>query len=104
MTLKPSETTDFQSAFLAQYKQEFGFVLDKPIIVDDIRVRGIGKSFDTLGKGVWVELDELERTGWKEAEGKQEEKKASVYYGEKGREDVNVYLLDNLKPGDRVLG
>jgi 5-oxoprolinase (ATP-hydrolysing) len=105
MTLQPtSPNSTFQNAFLAQYKQEFGFVLDKPIIVDDIRVRGIGKSFDTLGKGVWVEIKELEERGWTDAYGKEENKKAEVYFEECGMEKVEVYLLGKLRPGDRVSG
>ena len=36
---------DFRSAFLSRYRREFGFVIaDRPIIVDDIRVRGVAKS------------------------------------------------------------
>ncbi len=32
-------------SFVSRYKQEFGFTLTgRPIIVDDIRVRGVGKS------------------------------------------------------------
>ncbi len=104
MTMQPTSSSSFREAFLAQYKQEFGFVLDKAIIVDDIRVRGIGKSFDTLGKGVWEEMKELEERGWSDAKGKEEEKAAEVYYEEKGREQVEVYLLGKLKPGNRVLG
>lgn len=54
MTLQPDDGSwDFESVFVQKYKQEFGFVLqDKPIIVDDIRVKGIGKSFDSLGESV----------------------------------------------------
>uniref|UniRef100_A0A8C7I1R0 5-oxoprolinase, ATP-hydrolysing n=1 Tax=Oncorhynchus kisutch TaxID=8019 RepID=A0A8C7I1R0_ONCKI len=36
---------DFRSAFTKRYLQEFGFTIpDRPIMVDDIRVRGSGKS------------------------------------------------------------
>ena len=36
---------DFRAAFLRRYQREFGFVIaDRPIIVDDIRVRGVAKS------------------------------------------------------------
>ncbi|XP_058262915.1 5-oxoprolinase isoform X1 [Hemibagrus wyckioides] len=36
---------DFRTAFTARYMKEFGFTIaDRPIMVDDIRVRGSGKS------------------------------------------------------------
>ncbi len=61
MTLQPEGGGwDFQRVFVDKYRQEFGFVLeDKRIIVDDIRVRGVGKSFDSLGKTVLEEYREL---------------------------------------------
>ncbi|ESO82255.1 hypothetical protein LOTGIDRAFT_170168 [Lottia gigantea] len=42
---KTSRYGDFRSAFLQRYKTEFGFIIeDRKIMVDDIRVRGVGKS------------------------------------------------------------
>ncbi|KAL3265281.1 hypothetical protein HHI36_009491 [Cryptolaemus montrouzieri] len=36
----------FLNSFLKRYKFEFGFLIDgRQIIVDDIRIRGVGKSF-----------------------------------------------------------
>ena len=43
----------FDKAFVKQHDQEFGFTLpDRDIIVDDVRVRGIGKTFEGLEKTV----------------------------------------------------
>ncbi|KAJ7619582.1 Hydantoinase/oxoprolinase-domain-containing protein [Roridomyces roridus] len=51
---------DFEAAFKRVYKSEFGFLLEtKSIIVDDIKVRGIGKTFDTLGESVYEEVKGL---------------------------------------------
>ncbi|RNA32525.1 5-oxoprolinase [Brachionus plicatilis] len=36
--------TDFLTSFLERYRTEYGFVLNRDIYVDDIRVRGIGKT------------------------------------------------------------
>ena len=47
MTPKPKTTNDWNVAavFIAQYEHEFGFTLpDRSIELDDIRVRGTGKS------------------------------------------------------------
>lgn len=49
----------FGKAFVKQHEQEFGFTLPgRDIIVDDVRVRGIGKSFEALGKTVDQQLKE----------------------------------------------
>merc|ERR1712038_2213244 len=34
----------YKEAFLESYKTEFGFLLDRPILIDDVRIRGIGKT------------------------------------------------------------
>lgn len=37
---------DFMKTFIDRYQMEFGFVLTgRDVVVDDIRVRGVGKSF-----------------------------------------------------------
>ncbi len=98
---------DFKQAFVEQYKQEFGFVLDKPIMVDDIRIRGVGKSFDTLGKSVWDEMSDFEGK-WKkinrEGKEKEESKRAEVFFEVEGRIEVPVYLLEKLVPGEVIDG
>ena len=35
--------SDFNESFVHRYQQEYGFVLDRSINIDDIRIRGIGK-------------------------------------------------------------
>jgi len=40
-----SDFPTFLDAFLSRYQTEFGFVLkDRAILVDDVRVRGVGKT------------------------------------------------------------
>ncbi|KAF9039145.1 5-oxoprolinase [Panaeolus papilionaceus] len=95
---------DFEAAFKRVYKSEFGFLLDtKSIIVDDIKVRGIGKTFDSLGKSVYEEVAEITQ---KHVE--HDAKVAtrhSVYFNKVGRvDDTPVYLLDDLEVGDVVNG
>lgn len=45
MVVKPSESKgDYLQSFLERYKSEFGFTIpSKAVLVDDIRVRGVGK-------------------------------------------------------------
>lgn len=74
---------DFLKAFKRVYKSEFGFLLEgKPVIVDDIKVclsvylprslltpahsnqvRGISKTFGTLGDSVYDEIEHLQSSG-----------------------------------------
>ncbi len=94
---------DFQKAFEDAYKEEFGFLQEGKLVqVDDVRVRGIGKSYDQLGESVWKEVDAVEFR--KVDGGKKEAKAQSVYFDKVGRVDVPVYLLEKLEQGEVVDG
>ncbi|KAL0948059.1 hypothetical protein HGRIS_010682 [Hohenbuehelia grisea] len=94
---------DYETAFKRVYKSEFGFVLeDKNIIVDDVKVRGIGKTFDDLGESVFAEVEKLDRRPVDQAKA---DSKHSVYFDKVGRvEDTPVFVLDYLSVGDTVQG
>ena len=84
---------DFLVSFIDKYQSEFGFVIHKRnVIVDDIRVRGVGKS--DLIEEVAVEKGHDEPTC---------EQTVQVYF-ENGAQDTNVYLLKNLKAGHVIQG
>ncbi|GAA5887260.1 hypothetical protein JCM5296_004579 [Sporobolomyces johnsonii] len=104
MTLAhPSTSFDFHTAFLTSYKSEFGFLLDsKSVMVDDVRVRGIGKSHDGLGESVLAEAARLEFADVDAA--KAEKERASMYFEQTGRRDVPVFMLENLATGEVVKG
>lgn len=50
MMIMETESMDFKEAFLQRHMQEFNFLFpeDRQILIDDIRVRGIGRSEGTL--------------------------------------------------------
>jgi 5-oxoprolinase (ATP-hydrolysing) len=95
-------------------QQEFSFSMPNvDIIIDDVRVRGVGKSFDSLGDSVFTEVKRLNfKAAGREPsahteDGTQQSKcaeKASVYYEEKGRVEVPVFLLERLEAGDLIEG
>jgi 5-oxoprolinase (ATP-hydrolysing) len=92
----------FGKAFIKQHQQEFGFTLpDRDIIVDDVRVRGIGKSFEGLDKTVDQQLKEVKPKDVKS--GEKEYKRSKVYF-EGGRQDTPIYKLGDLEVGDRIKG
>ena len=100
------DKTDFETAFKRSYKGEFGFLLEnKAIIVDDIKVRGIGKTFDSLGESVYEELRRIQKKDAKEVLSKKDGE-SSVYFGDgPGRVDKTpVYQLGNLDVGDVIRG
>ncbi|CAL5874894.1 uncharacterized protein PFLUO_LOCUS9196 [Penicillium psychrofluorescens] len=90
----------FGKAFIEHHEQEFGFTLpDRDIIVDDVRVRGIGKSFQTSEKTVDQQLQESQPK--EVVDGAY---RMSPVYFENGRHETPIYKLDDLKIDDRVTG
>lgn len=91
----------FGKAFVKIHEQEFGFTLqDRDIIVDDIRVRGIGKSFKGLDKTVDEQLKEIKINNI----GKERRYGSSQVYFEGGRQDTPIYRIESLNVGDRIPG
>lgn len=119
--------------FVETYRTEFGFTLEKDILVDDVRVRGIGRSVAAAEGGkresVHAEVRRLEKEGGgfkrakvlQPAEGKGEEEGGvvwkTVYFGDgegsddggddeegKGRTRTPVVPLNRLSPGEKVDG
>lgn len=111
MIIKPSEEDTnehfdgqdwaFGKAFVKHHQYEFGFTLDdRDIIVDDVRVRGIGKSFTYEEKTVDQQLKSL---GRKEVSTKKKHSSAEVYF-EDGRLETPIYKLGEIEVGDVVKG
>ncbi|RMJ09443.1 hypothetical protein CDV36_010931 [Fusarium kuroshium] len=100
MIRKPAESWDFASIFTRQHHDEFGFTLDREILVDDIRVRALGKtrghSFETISQA-------LKSVSTNMISQKKSAKKTKVFTAGVW-DDVNLYRLDHLAPGDLVPG
>jgi 5-oxoprolinase (ATP-hydrolysing) len=91
----------YGKAFVKQHHQEFGFTLpDRDIIVDDVRVRGIGKSFGGLERTVDKQLKDVKS---KDIGDKKKYGFSKVYF-EGGRRDTPIFKLEGLDVGDRVNG
>ncbi|XP_017157466.1 5-oxoprolinase [Poecilia reticulata] len=84
---------DFSSAFTKRYLKEFGFTIpDRAIMVDDIRVRGCGKSgINSIHKS---------KTGHKQAKPVMMTK----CFFEDGYMDTSVYLWEELPCGKSIQG
>ena len=95
---------DFKSEFLKRHLQEFNFIFpkDRPILIDDVRVRGIGKSEETAtaANRLSRELKEL-----KFAESSLETSTTKpVFFRGHGSRNTPVYILDALSPGSLIPG
>ncbi|PGG97965.1 hypothetical protein AJ79_09020 [Helicocarpus griseus UAMH5409] len=99
--LTSGEDWAYGKAFVQQHEQEFGFTLpDRDIIVDDVRVRAIGKSFDDLGKTVDQQLKEAKPRNVEDGK----RFGVSHVYFEGGRRETPIYKLEDLNVNDRVQG
>ncbi|WAO88939.1 Hypothetical protein NCS54_00630800 [Fusarium falciforme] len=100
MIRKPVDSWDFASIFTRQHHDEFGFTLDREILVDDIRVRALGKTrghdFETISQA-------LKSVPTNMVSPKKSVKKTKLYTAGVWS-DVNLYRLDDLAPGDLVQG
>lgn len=92
----------FGKAFVRQHEQEFGFTLpDRDIIVDDVRARGIGKTFEGMEKTVDKQLKEVKP---KELSPEQKRYSTRQVYFEGGRQETSIYKLEDLEIGDKLNG
>lgn len=109
MTLKPHDSWDLERVFLETYRQEFGFVLSgRSIVVDDVRVKGIGRSYDDLGPSVFAEHTERltndAQPAFPEAAAIASSPKRPVYFDTLGRVPTSVIRLRELRTGEQVSG
>eukprot|EP00192_Tetraselmis_astigmatica_P024420 CAMPEP_0117686190 /NCGR_PEP_ID=MMETSP0804-20121206/22277_1 /TAXON_ID=1074897 /ORGANISM="Tetraselmis astigmatica, Strain CCMP880" /LENGTH=687 /DNA_ID=CAMNT_0005497785 /DNA_START=422 /DNA_END=2482 /DNA_ORIENTATION=+ len=90
------EDGDFRAAFDAEYRREFGFVLeDRAVLADDVRVRAVGSSqMYTDMTGDTSDPGELPTPAMV----------VSAYFEEGGRQETPVYQLEELRPGHKVQG
>lgn len=95
------EKCAFGQAFIKQHEQEFGFTLpDREIIVDDVRVRGVGRSFRATSKTVDQQLEELKP---REVNPSKKAFTKQVYF-EGGRRETPVYKIPDLEIGESIVG
>ena len=108
MTLKPADTWDMESVFVNNYRQEFGFVLaDRAILVDDIRVRAVGRTFDSLGPSVLAEHATQcakSETPFPKAKALDTASFRPVYFDGQGRVRTAIVRLRNLAIFESVPG
>ncbi|KAF4125772.1 5-oxoprolinase (ATP-hydrolysing) [Geosmithia morbida] len=92
---------EFGKAFVKQHRYEFGFNLDdRDLIVDDVRIRGIGKSFRHKDQTVDQQLQSIR----KQAVTEDKKHGSQEVYFDGGRRQTPVFKLESLSIGDVVNG
>ena len=100
MIRKPEQSWDFAGVFFNQHQEEFGFTLDREILVEDIRVRAVGKTtglnIDSISKA--IKSVATIKVGAEKAV------KQTRLYTESTWHQVPLYSLEGLFPGDKIIG
>ncbi|KAK4942678.1 hypothetical protein LTR10_017627 [Elasticomyces elasticus] len=101
MTAEPSkEGETFADAFVARHKREFGFIQQREILVDDIRVKGVGRSQVEDLISPFAELESL----LSKAVHPKSSETCKVYLEHEGWRQVPLYLLGDLERGCELQG
>ncbi|KAF7190774.1 hypothetical protein HII31_07933 [Pseudocercospora fuligena] len=100
MVLEP-EDGDFLGAFFAQHKREFSFSFpDRKVLIEDIRVRGIGSLLSLPSEDPHAEL----RAITKHPPLAKKSTTTRVTFASTGPVDAPVYLLKDLNSGTVLTG
>lgn len=101
MILQPEGSSDFLSEFRVRHRREFNFNSERPVLVDDIRVRSIASSSVRTEKSPLVQLKEAQM---KDVTVKPAGIAKAYFDGQSKRIDTPVYLLGDLDKSSRVHG
>jgi 5-oxoprolinase (ATP-hydrolysing) len=97
-TTKAMVNADYVSKFVAKYKREYGFTLDRKVLVDDVRVRAIA-STKSVSRTAAAPTPKSAAAASSSAAPRVEK----VYF-DGGWLDTRVYTLSSLANGERVSG
>ncbi|KAJ7596011.1 Hydantoinase B/oxoprolinase-domain-containing protein [Mycena floridula] len=95
---------DYGKSFLEMHQKEFQFTLPRKILVDNVRVRGVGVSRESRkdeGAKLYTQLAE---TTPQPIDGSTATSIAQVYFQDTGHVATPIFLLDKLSPGNRITG
>ncbi|KAL5334404.1 Hydantoinase B/oxoprolinase-domain-containing protein [Aspergillus crustosus] len=98
----PAEVGDAGAAFTARHTQEFGFSQSRNILIDDVRVRSVGKSRVLNISSPFEEIKKYDTDGLTPSPtpifGRQ------IFYESYGWTQTPVYELKSLRPGMNITG
>lgn len=95
---------DFKETFLEMHKREFGFIFDKEILVDDVRVRAIGKSNRKQEEYVDEQIEMLRARNAISKPSSSLIKFEKQVYFDSFYLKTPVYRFEDLNPGHTIFG
>ncbi|RJE21035.1 5-oxoprolinase [Aspergillus sclerotialis] len=101
MILEPAGSSDFLNEFRTRHRREFNFNSERPVLVDDIRVRSIASSKVRTEKSPLVQLREAQL---KDVTVAPAGTTKAYFDGHSTRVNTSVYLLNDLEKSTRVHG
>lgn len=102
MISHPGALADFGQAFIDRHHQEFGFTQPRNVVVDDARVRSVGKGADLKLTSPFDELRRVQSSP--PPTPVQPGSMTKVYYENHGWTDTGLYFLADLPVGTRIQG
>jgi 5-oxoprolinase (ATP-hydrolysing) len=101
MIPQPENIEGFADAFTTRHRREFGFTQPREILVDDIRIRSVGRGMDIQVASPFEELENLKHVyiGEQEAASKR-----MVYFEKEDWVNTCVYHLGDLPRGRKISG
>lgn len=103
MMIMEPENGDFEQYFLANHLREFTFTVPgRPILVDDLRVRGVANDGTSIQNVHFVGQLRAAKKHSRDANITDAENTATVYFEETGWVQSPVYMLDKLSSGVAV--
>jgi 5-oxoprolinase (ATP-hydrolysing) len=101
MISQPEQIEDFADAFTKRHLREFGFTQPREILVDDIRIRSVGKGMEIQVSSPFQELKYLKPSYLAADEAVSRRR---VYFEKEGWVKTCVYHLANLPKGQKIRG
>ncbi|SCU77529.1 LANO_0A00606g1_1 [Lachancea nothofagi CBS 11611] len=102
MILKDANSWNFEKSFAETHKREFGFSLcDRDVIIDDIRIRAIGKGHVRSEESIDEQLSNLRR---RTVDPKKESSFFKKVFFESGFINTPVYRIEKMSAGSIVKG
>ncbi|KAI1639170.1 hydantoinase [Biscogniauxia mediterranea] len=96
------ESGDFAAAFVERHHREFGFSQERDILVDDVRVRSVGKAMDVPISSAFDQLDGSENFPIIQPSAAKTSRK--VYFQSSGWVDTAIFHIDALPKRSKIRG
>ncbi|EEA24817.1 hypothetical protein TMatcc_007921 [Talaromyces marneffei ATCC 18224] len=101
LMISESDASTFSEGFIARHKREFGFTQPREILVDDVRLRSVGKAVDVKIKSPFKQLKEINRSSQQDLKPALVRK---VYFEKEGWTDSRIFHLQDVPKGSVILG